>query len=122
MIVRLNDRANFSKFHDLGTLIVDPSTAMVSLFDHLVRSPVATSMLLGMEEGQDIIDIEVRDPSLDGVALRHLRLPDDVLILSVKRDGHVLISHGYTRLKLGDHVTTMGSDECLAEVMLKLGA
>jgi Trk K+ transport system NAD-binding subunit/Kef-type K+ transport system membrane component KefB len=121
MIVRLNDRANFSRFHELGALIVDPSTAMVSLFDHLVRSPVATSMLLGMEEGQDIIDIEVRDPSLDGVALRNLRLPDDVLILSVQRDGHVLISHGYTRLKVGDHVTVMGSDECLEEVMLKLG-
>ena len=79
----------------IGALIVDPSTAMVSLFDHLVRSPVATSMLLGMEEGQDIIDIEVRDPSLDGVALRDLRLPDDVLILSVQRDGHV---HHFSRL------------------------
>ncbi len=121
MIVRLNDRANFSKFHKLGALIVDPTTAIVSLFDHMVRSPVATSMLLGMEENQDIIDIEVRDPSLGGVALRDLRLPDDVLILSVQRDGHVLLSHGYTRLKIGDHVTAVGSEECLEEVMLKLG-
>lgn len=121
LIVRLNTRANFGKFHDLGALIVDPTTAMVSLFDHMVRSPVATSMLLGMEENQDIIDIEVCDPSLAGVALRDLRLPDDVLILSVQRDGHVLISHGYTRLKIGDHVTAVGSDECLEEVMLKLG-
>ena len=121
LVVRLNDRANFNKFHDLGALIVDPTTAMVSLFDHMVRSPVATSMLLGLEENQDIIDIEVRDPSLNGVALRDLRLPDDVLILSVQRDGHVLISHGYTRLRTGDHVTAMGSEECLEEVMLKLG-
>jgi len=120
LIVRLNDRANFSKFHELGALIVDPTTAMVSLFDHMVRSPVATSMLLGMEEDQDIIDIEVRDPSLDGVALRDLRLPDDVIIVSVQRDGHVLISHSYTRLKIGDHVTAIGSEKCLEEVMLKL--
>jgi Trk K+ transport system NAD-binding subunit len=121
LIVRLNDRANFGKFHRLGALIVDPTTAMVSLFDHLVRSPVATSLLLGMEENQDIIDVEVRDPSLDGVALRDLHLPDDVLILSVQRDGHVLISHGYTRLRVGDHVTAVGSEKCLEEVMLKLG-
>ena len=78
LIVRLNDRANFSKFHELGALIVDPSTAMVSLFDHMVRSPVATSVLLGLEEDQDIIDIEVRDPFLHGVALRDLRLPEEV--------------------------------------------
>lgn len=120
LIVRLNDRANFSKFHELGALIVDPTTAMVSLFDHMVRSPVATSMLLGMEEDQDIIDIEVRDPLLDGVALRDLRLPDDVIIVSVQREGHVLISHSYTRLKIGDHVTAIGSEKCLEEVMLKL--
>jgi Trk K+ transport system NAD-binding subunit len=122
LIVRLNDRANFSKFHELGALIVDPSTAMVSLFDHLVRSPVATSMLLGLEEDQDIIDIEVRDPLLHGVALRDLHLPEEVLILSVQRDEHVLISHGYTRLRLGDHVTAMGSEECLDQVMRKFEA
>lgn len=121
LIVRLNDRANFNRFHELGALIVDPSTAMVSLYDHMVRSPVATSILLGLEDDQDIIDIEVRDPLLDGVALRDLRLPDDVLILSVQREGHVLISHGYTRLKVGDHVTAVGSETCLEEVMLKLG-
>ena len=30
VIVRLNDHANFKKFHDLGCLVVDPNTAMVS--------------------------------------------------------------------------------------------
>ena len=48
--------------------------------------------------------------------------PKRCLILSVQRDEHVLISHGYTRLRLGDHVTAMGSEECLEEVMLKLNA
>ena len=52
IIVRLNDRANTEKFHELGALIVEPTTAIVSLLDHMVRSPHATSMLLGMEENQ----------------------------------------------------------------------
>ncbi len=122
LIVRLNNRTNFNRFHKMGVLIVDPSTAMISLFDHMVRSPVATSMLLGMEDHQDIIDIEVRDPTLVGVPLRNLRLPEEVLILSIQRDGHVLISHGYSRLKLGDKVTVIGSTKCLEEVGLRLGA
>ena len=42
-------------------------------------------------------------------------------MLTMQCDDHVLISLGYTHLKLSDHVTTMGSDECLEEVMLKLG-
>ena len=119
LVVRLNDRKNFDRFHKLGVLIVDPSTAIVGLLDHLVRSPVATSLLLGMEENQDIIDIEVRDPHLHGVALRDLRLPLDALILSVHRNGHTLISHGYTRLELGDRVTVVGSLTSLDEVMLR---
>ena len=62
-------------------------------------------------------------PVMDNIPTRDdLHLPEEVLILSVQRDGHVLISHGYTRLRLGDHVTAIGSQECLEEVMLKLDA
>lgn len=119
LVVRLNDRRNFDKFHKLGALIVDPSTAIVSLLDHLVRSPTAASLLLGMEAGQDIIDLEVCNPNLHGTALRDLRLPLDTLILSVHRGGRLLISHGYTQLKIGDRVTIVGSEKSLNEVMLR---
>jgi len=119
LVVRLNNRANFDRFHELGALIVDPATAIVSLLDHLVRSPSAASLLLGTDESQDIIDIEVRDPSLHGVAVRDLHLPLDTIILSINRQGHTIISHGYTRLELGDHVTVVGSFKSLDEVILR---
>ena len=119
LIVRLNDRANLDRFSQLGALIVDPATAMVSLLDHMVRSPSAASMWLGTDENQDIVDIEVRDRSLHGKAIRDLHLPLDTIILSIHRDGHILITHGYTRLKLGDQVTVVGSLESLDELMLR---
>ena len=83
VVVRLHDRKNFKRFHELGALIVEPSTAIVSLLDHFVRSPQATSLLLGMEENQDTIVLEVRNPNLHGMALRNLRLPHDIIVLSV---------------------------------------
>jgi len=119
LVVRLNDHANFEKFHELGALIVDPSTAIVGLLDHFVRSPAATSLLLGLEEEQDIVEVDVRNPALYGAALRDLRLPLDTLVLSVQRDGQMLVSHGYTRLAAGDRVTVMGSTDSLDEVMLR---
>ncbi len=122
MVVRLNDRANFDRFHKLGALIVDPATAIVSLYDHLVRSPSAASLLLGQGSNQDIVDIEIRNPNLHGMALRDLRLPLDTLILSVYRKDRLLISHGYTRLKINDRVTVVGSVESLDEVMLRFDA
>ncbi len=121
VIVRLHNRNNLRKFHELGCLIVDPNTALVNLLENFVRSPVAASMLLGLEEGQATIDLEVRDRSLHGVALRNLRLPSDVIILSVKRKGQSIISHGYTRLRLKDIVTVVGSPESLRKLQWMFG-
>jgi Trk K+ transport system NAD-binding subunit/mannitol/fructose-specific phosphotransferase system IIA component (Ntr-type)/Kef-type K+ transport system membrane component KefB len=120
LIVRLNDRTNFNRFTQLGALIVDPVTALVSLLDHSVRSPSAASLLLGMETNQDMLELEVRNPDLDGVAIRDMRVPLDMVILSVRRGGHMLISHGYTRLEVGDWVTVVGSLASLEQMMLRL--
>tara|TARA_Y100000031_G_scaffold152891_1_gene196972 strand:+ start:2295 stop:4238 length:1944 start_codon:yes stop_codon:yes gene_type:complete len=122
VIVRLNKRENFNKFHDLGALIIEPATAIVSLLDHFVRSPNAATLLLGMDEGQDSIDVEVANRDIHGMRLRELRLPSDIIILSVKRKGHIIISHGYTRLRLGDVITLVGAEKSLEEVMLKFEA
>jgi Trk K+ transport system NAD-binding subunit/Kef-type K+ transport system membrane component KefB len=119
VIVRLNERNYLEKFHKLGTLIIDPATAMVSLLDHFVRSPNATSLLLGMDDGQDSIDIEIRNKDIHGIRLRDLRLPPDVLVLSVKRKGQLLVSHGYTRLRLGDIITLVGADFSLQKLKYK---
>ena len=120
LITRLQEREYYKKFHNIGVMVIDPVTAMVSLMEHFVRSPIATSLLLGMDEGQDSIDIELRNSDFHGLTLRDLRLPRDVIILSVTRGDHPIISHGYTRLRLGDIVTMVGSNESLDKVRLNL--
>lgn len=126
LVVRLNERPpgkpveRLARFQELGVLIVDPSTAMVSLMDHMVRSPVATSILLGLEEGQDMVEITIRNPALHGIELRDLHLPVDALVLSVHRGDEIIVSHGYTRLRLGDEVTVLASVDSLEDVMMRL--
>jgi Trk K+ transport system NAD-binding subunit len=115
----LNHRFNSKDFLDLKAKIIDPSTAMVSLLDHFVRSPQATSLLLGMDENQDTRDIEILNTNLHGIYLRDLRLPADVIILSVIRGGQTIISHGYTRLRIHDTVTVVGLNKSLDEVEFK---
>jgi len=119
IIVRLQDHAYMGKFRKLGVTVVEPATAVVSLIDHFVRAPLGTSALFGMDSNYDTIDIEVQDRKLHGTSLRDLRLPSDVLILSVNRKGHSLISHGYTRLRIGDIVTLFGSPDSLEKVHLR---
>ena len=122
LIVLMNDPANVPKFKELGVQIVHPSTALIGLLDHMVRSPQATRLLLGMEDGQDTIEIEVQDESLHGILLRDLKLPSDVIMLSLRRGGQVVIPHGYSRLRLHDLLTVVGSQESLDKVSLRLAA
>jgi len=120
LIVRLNERVFYKQFHKIDVMVIGPTMAMVALMEHFVRAPIATSLLLGMDESQDSIDIELRNSDYHGLTLRDLRLPSDVIILSVTRGDHPIISHGYTRLRLGDIVTLVGSNESLDQVRLNL--
>jgi len=119
LVARLRDRSDFDRFHKLGVLVVEPQTAVVSLLEHFVRSPAGTSLLLGHDEGQEMVDQEIRNPNIRGLTLRDLRLPLDVLVLSIQRDGNTLISRGFTQFQLGDKVTMVGPKEKLSEVMLR---
>ncbi len=119
LIVRLNDRANTKKFMEMGVKIVEPATAMVHLLDQFVRAPQAASLLLGTEEGKDTRDIRIRNKDMHGLAVRDLRLPQGVIILSIQRAGLSVISHGYTRLRLDDVVTFVGAIKDLDEVELR---
>ena len=102
--------------------IVDPNVAMVSLLDQFVRSPSAASMMLGLDKEQEMLEIELGNPDLDGVALRDISLPHDTLVVSVQRERASLISHGYTRLQMGDVLTLVGSEESLTQIESRFAA
>ena len=121
IIVRYNGTRSFlEKFNELGVRVIDPSMAMINLLDHFVRSPNATSILLGLDTAQDSIDVEIRNKDIHGMTLRDLRFPTDVIVLSVQRKGSIIISHGFTRLRLGDIVTLVGTKESVENVRFKL--
>ena len=121
IIVRYNgEREIYDKLIDMGVRIIDPSLAMINLLDHFVRSPNATSILLGLYKNQDSIDVIIRNRDIHGMTLRDLRFPTDVIVLSVMRAGQVLISHGFTRLRLGDVVTLVGTKKSVENVRFKL--
>jgi Trk K+ transport system NAD-binding subunit/Kef-type K+ transport system membrane component KefB len=116
LVVRLYDRSQIARFRELGVSIIDPGTALVSLLDHAVRSPTAASLIMGEEEDRDVIEILVANDDLEGVALRDLGLPPDIVILSIRRNHQPIVVHGYTRLAFGDEVTVVGTPESLEDV------
>ena len=120
-IARLNEFSLVEQFRELGVHVLDPANAMVHLLDNFVRAPQLATMVFEDDPDHDVIQVTITDPTVDGLHLRDLILPDDVLVMAIVRRGHNIVPHGYTNLHLEDEVTLIGSEDSLEEVALKLG-
>ncbi len=108
-LIALNEDSQFTeKFESLGVVAIETNSTMNNLLEHFVRSPAAVSMLLGLFPEEDAIDLEVRDKDLCGLSIHEVRLPHDVVILTVHRDGKRTNIRDNFRFKLGDVVTLVG--------------
>ena len=120
-IARLNTFNLVEQFRELGVHVLDPANAMVHLLDNFVRAPQLAAMVFEDDPDHDVIQVTITDPSVDGLHLRELILPDDVLVMAIVRRGHSIVPHGYTNLHIEDEVTLIGPTDSLDEVALKLG-
>ncbi|MCD6557161.1 MAG: TrkA family potassium uptake protein, partial [Bacteroidales bacterium] len=120
IIVVLETHTDILRFQEIGVTVVAPTAALIALLEHYVRSPQATSILLGMQEARETEDIEVLADDIHARALRDLQFPVGILILSVTRNGEIILPKGYTRLRKHDIVTVVGSQEQIDLVRTKL--
>jgi len=120
-IARLNTFSLVEQFRELGVHVLDPVNAMVHLLDNFVRAPQLAAMVFEDDPDHDVMQVTITDPNVDGLHLRELILPDDVLVMAIVRRGHSIVPHGYTNLHVDDELTLIGPTEHLEEVALKLG-
>ncbi len=120
-IARLHDYTLVEAFRELGVHVLHPANAMVHLLDHFVRAPQLASIVFEDDPEHDVVQVTITDPNVDGLHLRDLILPDDVLVMAIGRRGHSIVPHGYTNLHLEDELTLIGPTDSLEEVALKLG-
>ncbi|MCB9450711.1 MAG: cation:proton antiporter [Anaerolineaceae bacterium] len=122
LVVRLNNiQANAERLNAIGALVVDPTSAMVHLMEQFVRTPQTTELLLHRNDRYEIVQITVTSPDVDGLLLRDIHLPGDVLVLNIQRDGESIVPHGYTVLREHDEVTLVGNADDLQKATLRLG-
>ena len=77
------------------------------MLDGLVGHPVLFSMCEVSQEG-DIIEVRVSNERVIGKTIKEIPLPDDSLIVLVRRKEKSLIAHPETRLQDDDYVTIVG--------------
>lgn len=121
LIVRPSEMTNAEQFQNYGALVVNPTTAMVNLLDQYVRTPQSASLFMQTDEKYNIAQVTVTNHDLAGLLVRDLRLPTDILILEISRNGEAIVPNGYSTIHMQDDVTIIGSKQSIEEVTLKLG-
>jgi Kef-type K+ transport system membrane component KefB/Trk K+ transport system NAD-binding subunit len=115
IVAYVQDATRLREFEEAGAKTVNPVLASASVMDSLVRFPDTYTLLTELGDDMDVVEIEILNPSCTGRALMEMRLPGDVLVLSVRRNGELFVPHGHNRLQHGDHVTLLGHLDSVQE-------
>ncbi len=121
VVARLDDLSHAGNVRDLGALVVDHSSAMVNLLEQAVRDPQGAELVLHADPNREAVQITVTNRNVIGREIRQLRLPQDVLVVSIARRGQTSVPNGFTRLRRNDELSLVGSPESLAEVTMRIG-
>ncbi|MCZ7397125.1 MAG: NAD-binding protein, partial [Candidatus Methanoperedens sp.] len=107
LVARVNKTENLQAFRDLGIRSISPTIATAVMLDGMVGHPDLFSVCEVSGEG-DIIEIRVNNKRIMGKAIKDIHLPEDSLIVMIRRNNESIIAHPETALQDGDYVTIMG--------------
>jgi Trk K+ transport system NAD-binding subunit len=120
LIAQASDPRMASEMVKLGVRVIQPQLATILALEGALRFPSAFDVLTNQTDGVEIQEVELNNTNLDGRPLRRVRLPGDVLVLGMRRDGEVLVPHGDTKLRLGDLLMLIGHQESLQQATAQL--
>ena len=101
----------------LAAIPITPLEAQASFLSLMARNPEFMQMLIRTEDQRDVRAVTLRNPDLHGKRLRDLTWSPEVLVLTIQRNGDLIIPRGSTRLQRGDVVTLLGTPDALDEAV-----
>jgi Trk K+ transport system NAD-binding subunit len=99
------------RFRQLGVITLTVSRDRAALLALLACNPDIYQLLTRTDDTKEVAEVIVRERQHDGVVLRDLSLPGDVVVLRLHRDGEFFVPQADTRLNNGDRLTLIGSFE-----------
>ena len=114
VVARVTAPGEVERFERLGVTPLNAAMDQVMLLVVLARNPALYELLTRTDDDKEVCEVTVNNPEFLDRPLSSLDLPEDLLILAVRRDGELVVPHGYTRLNSGDKVTLLGSKDCIS--------
>lgn len=111
IVARVTEPANAEAYTAVGASPVTAVNSEVTVLENLVHHPNLFALLSASNGQQEIFEMEVRNPFLDGVPIHALRLPGDALVMVIRRGDRFIVPRGDTRLALGDLVSLLAAPD-----------
>jgi Kef-type K+ transport system membrane component KefB/Trk K+ transport system NAD-binding subunit len=120
VVARTSDVDQVPSLQALGVRVVQPALATAMALEGALRFPSSFDVLAHQADGVEVVETVIGNPSLVNSRIQDLHLPGDALILSLTREGEVMVPHLGTRLAMGDRVALIGSPEIVQQTVRRL--
>jgi Kef-type K+ transport system membrane component KefB len=115
IVSRIADVELIPQLQEMGVRVVQPELATAMALEGAIRYPTAFEVLVHQTEDIEVSEITITNRRFAGAPLGNIRFPGDVLVLSLQRDGSIMIPHGDTVLQFHDRLGLIGSPPSLDE-------
>ena len=102
VVVLVNEPGNLERFKALGVQVFSPALYRSTILTLMARNPSFFDLLTSTVDDRELLEVCLCNRQIGDRMLKDIHLPGDSLVLSVSRNGEVIIPHGATRLEQGD--------------------
>jgi Trk K+ transport system NAD-binding subunit len=120
VVTRVTAPGHLPRFTKLGVTPMNAATDQAMLLALLTRNPSLYELLTRTDDDKKVCEVTVRNQRFLDKPLRDLDLPEDMMILAVRKDGQLVVPNGDTNLEFGDKLTLLGPYECVENSRLML--
>jgi trk system potassium uptake protein TrkA len=120
VVSRIADVELIPELKKMGIKVVQPELATAMALEGAILYPTAFDVLAHQSEDIDVTEIEVTNGRFSKTRLGDVRFPGDVLVLSLQRDGTVMIPNVDTILQLHDRLGLIGTPICVEDAAAML--
>lgn len=115
IVSRIADAELIPYLQGIGVRVVQPELATAMALEGAILYPTIFDLLGHQVDDIEVVEISVTNQRLSGTRLGKIRLPGDSLILSLQRNGTLMVPHGETVLRMHDRLSLIGSPGSVEE-------
>jgi Kef-type K+ transport system membrane component KefB len=117
IVARVSEIRMIAQLQAKGVKVIQPALATAIALEGALRFPTAFQVLADRAEEAEVGEGKLQNPALANRPLRMIQLPGNAMILSLQRDGSVIVPDAETFLRVGDCVALIGSQDSVERAL-----